>query len=146
MDDRQLVFGLLFVCANRLETLGKRYLGELTIKQWFLLAVLDTFFPQPPTIGQLAQKMGSSHQNVKQIALRLQKKGFIRLCQDSRDGRMLRVQTTDRFAAYSAAHGAENERLLSSLFSVFSAEETTDFADKLNRLTAQLKTIEEERA
>lgn len=146
MDDRHLVFGLLFVCANRLETLGKRYLGELTIKQWFLLAVLDSFFTRPPTIGELAQQMGSSHQNVKQIALRLQKKGFLRLYQDSRDGRMLRVETTDRLTTYSAAHDAENERFLLSLFAVFSSEETTDFADKLNRLTAQMKSIEEEKS
>lgn len=76
IEDRVRIFGGLFLVSNRLETIGNEFLGELTTKQWFFLAVLFTFFTEPPTLSQLSQFMGSSHQNLKQIALKLEKRGL----------------------------------------------------------------------
>lgn len=47
-----------------------------------------------PTISFVAQAMGMTHQNVKQIALALQKKGFLGINTDPADRRVRRLQLT----------------------------------------------------
>ena len=39
--------------------------------------------------------MGSSHQNVKQILLKLEKKGFVSISVDEQDKRKQRIELTD---------------------------------------------------
>ncbi|MCI1882483.1 MAG: MarR family transcriptional regulator, partial [Sporolactobacillus sp.] len=70
MPDRQFLFGALFVAANRVDTLMQRELKkyDVTTKQWLLSIVIDNLFQHSPTIKEVAKEMGSSHQNVKQIA------------------------------------------------------------------------------
>ena len=70
-DSRHLLFAALFMTSNRLQSIGDRFNEEITSKQWFLLAALNTF-EYAPTFNELSSLMGSSHQNVKQIALKLQ--------------------------------------------------------------------------
>ena len=116
LDARYLAFGLLFTASNRLETVGDHYLGELTAKQWYLLLVLTTFFDRPPTLTQLAGQMGSSRQNVKQLALKLAAKGFVELVDDPRDRRALRVRPTPRLAAYQQRRQAQDAAFIDRLF------------------------------
>jgi DNA-binding MarR family transcriptional regulator len=47
-----------------------------------------------PTISFVAQAMGMTHQNVKQIALSLQRKGFVEIAIDDADRRSRRLQLT----------------------------------------------------
>ena len=82
-----VLFGALLAMGNRLQAAGDRFYDEITTKQWFVLAVLETF-SAPPTLGELARGVGSSHQNVKQLVLKLQQKGYVALAQDGREARL----------------------------------------------------------
>ncbi|GGL61139.1 MarR family winged helix-turn-helix transcriptional regulator [Sporolactobacillus putidus] len=97
MPDGQYVFGAVFVAANRINTMLEKELKkfDVTTKQWFLSIVIDNLFDRPPTIKEAAREMGSSHQNVKQIALKLQQKGFLTLEKDKQDSRAIRLKLTD---------------------------------------------------
>jgi DNA-binding MarR family transcriptional regulator len=96
MDDRQYLFGGLQVAANRIDTLLERELAAFgaTSRQWFLSIVAENLFEGPPTLKELARAMGSSHQNVKQLALKLADRNLVRLEKDSRDARVTRVHLT----------------------------------------------------
>ncbi len=98
MNDVQFVFGAVLVVANRMDTLLERELKEfgITAKQWFMSVVMDNLFLEPPTIKELAREMGSSHQNVKQVALKLEQKGLLTLKKDPRDARATRLHLTDQ--------------------------------------------------
>lgn len=76
MKDQKFVFGSVLVISNRMDALLERELKEydVTAKQWLLTAVLANSFDKPPTIKEVAGEMGSSHQNVKQLALKLEQK------------------------------------------------------------------------
>lgn len=102
MDDRTAVFGTLFVATNLLETLLDRAFAPygITVKQWMLLITITSLYREPPTIKQVAGVMGTSHQNVKQIALNLQKSGFLRLEKDANDARATRLVTTEAVRAF----------------------------------------------
>lgn len=96
MEDKQYIFGALLIIANRMDTLLERELKEfdVTSKQWFLSVIIDNLFLKPPTMKEVAKEIGSSHQNVKQVALKLQEKGLLKLEKDKKDARVTRLMMT----------------------------------------------------
>jgi DNA-binding MarR family transcriptional regulator len=98
IPDSQFIFGALLVVANKMDTLLERTLikHNVTSKQWFLLLVLFNLFEKPPTIKEVAKEMGSSHQNVKQVALKLEEKGMLKLEKDKKDLRVTRLILTEK--------------------------------------------------
>lgn len=103
MKDQKFVFGSVLVIANRMDTLLERELKEydVTAKQWLLTAVLANSFDKPPTIKEVAREMGSSHQNVKQVALKLEQKGLLVFEKDKKDARVTRLKLTDQIYEFS---------------------------------------------
>jgi DNA-binding MarR family transcriptional regulator len=97
MDDMQYLFGTIFVVSNRIDALLEREFNkfDITTKQWFLSIIIDNLFDSPPTIKEVAREMGSSHQNVKQIALKLEQKGLLILEKDKEDARVTRLKLTE---------------------------------------------------
>ncbi len=73
----------------------------LTSRQWLLLAVLSKRFPgHAPTVSEATDVFGTSRQNVKQIALQLERHGWLRLEPDATDHRALRLVLTDRIGVF----------------------------------------------
>ena len=99
IPDQKYIFGGIQIAANQMDTLMERELKEhnLTTKQWLLCVVIQNSFDHAPTIKELAAGMGSSHQNVKQVALRLQEKGFA--LKDA-EYKLLRLYQADRYGLY----------------------------------------------
>lgn len=98
VGDGEAIFAALLLVANKMDTLLERTLSKfnITSKQWFLLLVLLNAFDKPPTIKELAKEMGSSHQNVKQVALKLQDKGMLLIEKDKKDLRASRLVPTEK--------------------------------------------------
>lgn len=89
------LLGILSTFNNRYQTSANNYFKEVTWKQYFTLICIQ-LFNNPPILRDLAAAMDSSHQNVKQILNKLQKKGFIRLVEDEEDRRSQRVYLTEK--------------------------------------------------
>lgn len=125
MDDKMFVFGSLFVTANLLETLLDRAFAPygITVKQWLLLITITSLFAEPPTVKQVAGAMGTSHQNVKQVALNLEKRGFLRLVKDVKDARVTRLVTTEACRAFSEETSQAGELFMQTAFAGIGAEE-----------------------
>lgn len=98
LPDKQYIFGALLIISNRLDTLLERELKcfGVTSKQWYLSMIIDTLFDNPPTLKEAAKEMGSSHQNVKQVALKLQDKDLLELVKDKKDARVTRLKMTKK--------------------------------------------------
>jgi len=103
MKDQKFVFGSVLIIANRMDTLLERELKEydVTAKQWFMTAVIDNSFDNPPTLKEVAREMGSSHQNIKQVALKLEQKGLLVFEKDKKDARVTRLKLTDQIYEFS---------------------------------------------
>ena len=97
MPDQKFIFGSVQIVANQIDTLLERELKEhhLTTKQWLLTIVVENTFDHAPTIKEVAKGMGSSHQNIKQVALKLEQKGFVIMEKDPKDARITRIKLTD---------------------------------------------------
>jgi DNA-binding MarR family transcriptional regulator len=93
---RVRLFRLLLGTAGRLRAELDRELAAsgITTQQGALLQCVQAQ-PEPPTLGVVAQALGMTHQNVKQIALALQRKGFLDIVVDETDRRARRLVLTD---------------------------------------------------
>lgn len=139
-----LIFGSFFVIANKLQTIADRYLSDshLTAKQYFLLYVVERFGSQKPTLGQVAREMGSSHQNIKQLAVKLEQKGYIEIKKDYFDGRTVRLQLTPKCQEYRECRRDEDERFLEWLFIQYSDEEREQLLKLTNKFFQRMLAID----
>lgn len=98
IPDEPMIFALLLIISNKMNTLLDRELQEfdVTTKQWFLSETIHSLFDYPPAMKELAGEMGSSHQNIKQVALKLQQKGLLKLEKDKKDTRVTRLSLTEQ--------------------------------------------------
>ena len=138
MDGRYALFGLLFALQNRLQAVGDTFYEEITCKQFFLMACMNLFQGEAPTVQDLAQVMGSSHQNVKQILNKLEQKGFLKVEPDEADRRKLRISLTEYAAITGAKYRAKEEEFMTGLFDGVAEEEAKQAFLTLSKMEENL--------
>lgn len=87
------LLGLLSAFDNRFQAMADKMMEEISWKQFFTIICIN-LCKEKPTLKELAEIMGSSHQNVKQILLKLEKKGFVQIVSDEQDKRKQRIVLT----------------------------------------------------
>ena len=147
VDDATYIFGSLLVAANRIDTLLERELRDfdVTSKQWFLSLIVDNLFFEPPSLKEVAREMGSSHQNVKQVALKLEQKGLIELFKDPRDARVTRLRQTAKSAVFWESVSPRGEEFMRRLFAGLSPEDLGAARRVLKGLIANLTGMENDK-
>lgn len=125
LNKQRMIFGNLFYIPNRLQVMIDEGLAkyELTAKQWFLMAVMDEFFKSPPTLTEVAERMGSTRQNVKQLALKLAEKGFLKIDNDLVDRRALRLSLTEKCYAFWKNREQVDVNFMDDMFSDLTPDE-----------------------
>jgi len=138
IEPKKEIFGMIFLLGQRWQTLGDLELASIgvTTKQWLLLITLYVFFKDPPTLNQLTEAMGSSRQNVKQLASNLQRSGFLEIFQDTVDKRILRFRLTQKNAEIWEARAQRDQEYVSSLFGDASPQDIITTRTTLERLLA----------
>lgn len=95
MPPQAFLLGLLSAFDNRYQAAADKYFKEITWKQFFAIICIN-LCKEPPTLNDLSEVLGSSHQNVKQILLKLESKGFVSMKTDENDKRKQRFFVTDK--------------------------------------------------
>lgn len=132
MDKRFALFGYFFAMSNRLQTVGDRFYEEITCKQFFLMICLRLFENGAPTINELSEIMGCSHQNAKSIAGKLEEKGYLEIRPDSDDARKLRIRLTKKADSLAKKYQKKEVDFIDMLF--------TGISDK--QIETTFKTLE----
>jgi DNA-binding MarR family transcriptional regulator len=129
-------FPLLLFLSHRLEYIADSELkkDDLTTKQYLTVAVIENLYDHSPSISELAQSLSTTHQNIKQIALQLQKKGFIKIERDESDKRTWRLKVTEKNKAYWNSRAKEHEAIVRSFFASLSDSEIQTFSTLLLKL------------
>jgi DNA-binding MarR family transcriptional regulator len=84
IESPYFLLGLLSAFDNRFQATADRLIGEVSWKQFFTIICIN-LCKEAPTLRQLAEVMGTSHQNCKQLLIKLEKKGFVALTPDPTD-------------------------------------------------------------
>lgn len=147
LETRSEAFGYTFVLVQHLARRMDALLEPigLTSRQWLLLAVLDKWFPgRDPSLSEAAARYGSSRQNVKQIALGLVARGFLRLEPDPADARTTRLHRTPRVAEFARPDAvAQSVEFLSAVFDGLTDDETDRLRELIARWLTALTTTKE---
>lgn len=133
-------FRLIIVLAQQLRTLMDQRLRAdgLTTQQAALITVVDAL-GEEPKLSEVAAGLGSTHQNAKQLAAALQRKGFVEFVPDPADRRVRRVRTTERSRAYWAQRTPEDQRYVLEWFAGLSAEDARTLFALLERVQHQVR-------
>lgn len=144
IDMQKYIFGSIFLASNRLQVLGDQYLGleGMTTKQWFLTVMISQFGENPPTLSEVAELVGNSRQNVKQLALKLEEKGFLNICKDDRDARALRLKLTDKSREFWERRSTQDDEYIAALFKELSGEEITCMSKGFGKLMKKIEQME----
>lgn len=109
------LLGLLSAFENRFQAMADKDMGEISWKQFFAIICIDRC-KEPPTINELSEILGSSHQNVKQILLKLEKKGFVEFKSDSKDKRKQRIVLTKSCRKFCEKNEAMSRVIMGKMF------------------------------
>ena len=143
MEDKIVIFGSIFTVSNRLQLVMDQQMPELSAKQWFVLTMLS-FFDNPPSLISLAKVCDSSYQNIKQIVLKLEEKGFVKLEDDVSDKRAKCIVMTSKFTEWNKKTKTKADRFVKSLFEPLSTEQIKDFKNYLLTIHEKLGDIQNE--
>jgi DNA-binding MarR family transcriptional regulator len=139
-EDEYMMFGMLFVLGNKLQAVGDSFYDEITSKQWLILIMLEVFGENHPTLNELADAMGSSHQNTKQIILKLETKGYVELYADKKDKRKMRIRRTAKIDDLAQKYKDNEEKFMKKLYRGI---DKTSIAVTINTLLDFEKNLEE---
>ena len=140
---QKYIFANLFMLSNKLQVIGDYVIAEdLTIRQWLLTVAIAKQGSKPPTICEVAKLMGSTRQNVKSLAQKLQKKGFLQIEKDENDFRASRLILTNKCRFFCDKQQSLIVAFLSELFKELTKEEINclySFIRKMYECTIGLK-------
>lgn len=110
----------------------------ITSQQAAMLQLIEAQ-AEAPTISFVAQALAMTHQNVKQIALSLERKGFLQIATDSADRRVRRLRLTDHHHQFWQQRNPSDFNKVQDWTSGLSDEEVAQALGLLARLKAQAK-------
>ena len=131
MHRMQAIFSSVFILQNRMQTAGDKIQTQISMKQWLLISMTDCC-PEPRTLTNIGNLMGCSRQNVKKLALSLEKKGFVNMILGANNS--VCIELTERVNEYEQEIGAQQMQSLKILFADFSEDEI----EQLFKLYAKL--------
>jgi len=111
-----MIFGTIFALNNRIQCMGDRFYKEITIKQLFIILVLQLFGDYEPTLKELSDAAGSSYQNIKQIVLKLEKLNIVEITSDGHDKRKMRIKATEKCNVLLGKYDEKAQQFLNILF------------------------------
>ena len=115
MPPQAFLLGLLSAFDNRYQASADNFMKEITWKQFFAIICIK-LCREAPTLNDLADVMGSSHQNVKQILLKLERKGFVSMTTDGKDRRKQRIVLTEQCREFCEKNDAPSQAIISRIF------------------------------
>lgn len=113
----------------------------LTLIQYWLLSSVQYVLPNSIRINQLAKRLNSSHQNIKQICLSLENKGWIKLITDPMDKRSTMVLLNDQFIQKRFELDVLFDQTLKKLYVRLSKEDFYRISIILERLNENMESL-----
>lgn len=140
VDLSYFLIGLLSAFENRFQAVADSEMEEISWKQFFAVVCID-LCKEKPTVKELAEIMGSSHQNVKQILLKLEKKGFVNITVDEKDKRKQRIELTDYCREFCARNDEMTAKVMGKMFEGVSDEQLQVTIQTIIQIEENLKNL-----
>ncbi|MBP3922733.1 MAG: MarR family transcriptional regulator [Ruminiclostridium sp.] len=141
IESSYFLIGLLSAFDNRFQAMADSMMEEISWKQFFAIICINMYNGKP-TVKELAEIMGSSHQNVKQILIKLEKKGFVDITTDQTDKRKQRIELTEYCREFCERNDEMSMNIMKTMFSGISEEQLQATIKTIIQIENNLKEIE----
>ena len=138
IDEQFMLYGMIFSLCNRIQTIGDGQFEDITMKQHFLMVVLSIMGEEAPTLKETGEVMGCSYQNVKRMALQLEKKGYLKIIQDEKDKRKQRLVMTEKMVRFGEAKKAATKVFMQTMYRGIEKEEISRTIKILTKINHNL--------
>lgn len=132
-----VLIGLLNRFDNRYQSAADAFFRELSWKQVYCLRAI-TLFHEAPTMQEIADLIGCSHQNIHRLCAKLLKDGYISSVKDAVDRRKQRLYLTEKAEAFMSRHQEDAISCVIDIFRGVSPEELETTIDVMSKLTKRL--------
>ena len=95
----------------------------ITAKQWLMLIIIGAGFRHVPSIQEVADAMSTTHQNVKQVAAAMERRGFMTLERDPENRRIIRLKVTQKCHDLFKTRDEHDKKAMMSMFENLTDEE-----------------------
>lgn len=127
-------FATLFSLANKLQVRGDEYLESLTSRQYMTMVAIAHLPDGKTTLNNIAKKLGTTKQNVKQIVTVMQGKGYVSVIPDPEDRRAVNVIITESGKQVLYRVSEKGIFLMAEIFKEFSTQDLETIWELLKRL------------
>ena len=134
------LLGLLSAFQNRFQAIADGTMQEISWKQFFAIICIN-MCKDPPTLKELSDILGSSHQNVKQILLKLEKKDFIQFQADEMDKRKQRIILTEHCRDFCEKNDEMSHDIMKRMFAGISEKELSETIRIIMKIDNNMKEI-----
>ena len=135
------LLGLLSAFENRFQAMADNAMQEISWKQFFAIICIN-MCKEPPTLRELSDILGSSHQNVKQILLKLENKNFIRFQTDGADKRKQRIVLTDHCREFCERNDELSSCIMEKMFDGVPEEDIATTIRTITKIEKNLRNYE----
>ena len=136
------LLGLISAFENRFQAMADNTMQEISWKQFFAIICIN-MCKEAPTLKELSDILGSSHQNVKQILLKLEKKNFIRFQADETDKRKQRIMLTDYCKEFCEKNDEMSKSIMEKMFDGITEEDIATTIKTIIRIEKNLRGSDE---
>ena len=142
IESSYFLLGLLSAFENRFQAMADSTMKEISWKQFFALICIN-MCKEKPTVKKLAEIMGCSHQNTKQILLKLEKKGFVCITVDEKDKRKQRIELTDSCRVFCEKNDEMSKQIMGKMFQGITEEQLKVTIHTIIQIEDNLKGVSE---
>ena len=116
-NNQYVLFGGIFILANKLQYVAEQKVEGLSVKQWFLLRTLHDMPTEPaPTITSLAKELDTTRQNAAKMLEILHRDGHVAIADNPHDGRSSTLSITEKGRKMLSAMAARSAGFFRELF------------------------------
>ena len=142
IQKKAYIFGAIFFLDTIIQNAGDKFFTEITTKQWFLLLSIIRSGAESPTLTEVSRIIGYSTQNVKKLAVHLEKAGLVELQKDINDSRALRIALTKKCFKYLESRKEKENEFIEKLYDGITDEEINIMASTLKKLERNILKLE----
>jgi Transcriptional regulators len=130
----QQTYATLFSLANKLQVQGDKYFHGLTSRQFMTIIAIAHLPEDETTIINIARKLGTTKQSVKQLINAMEEKGYITIVPSQKDKRAVNVQITESGKKIAMECSEKGLHLFTDLFRNFTTDEIETLWSLLKKL------------
>lgn len=139
LENKYMAYGMLFAVSNRIQTFGDEQLTDITMKQHFMMVVLQMCGEHSPTLSELADLVGCSYQNIKRMAANLEKNRYVSIVEDDKDKRKRHIVIADKFRELGESNMKMTQSFMEGLYSGINEEELGCLINVLKKMDDNIK-------